>query len=258
MKDLFDLTGKVAVVTGASSGLGRDAAIAYAEYGADIVLIARRYDRLVALREQIEKSTGRRALAVKCDVTVETEVKTAIESALSTFGKIDILLNCAGTNILGDVVNLKTEDWDTVVNTNLRGPFLMSKYVIPSMKKQGYGKIVNIASVNAVMADKQDWIQRPVYNASKAGVVGLTKAMATHLAKSGITVNAIGPGLFRTEMTEDLFALKPYMENFCQHNPSDRPANPGELNGAVLFLSSDASKYVQGQFIVVDGGDQLV
>lgn len=168
------------------------------------------------------------------------------------------MLNNAGVNILGDVVNLKSEDWDTVLSTNLRSDFLTSKYVVPHMIERNYGKIVNIASVNAVVADKDEWIQRPAYNASKAGVVGLTMAMSTALAKHGITVNAIGPGLFPTEMTEPLFALEPFMNAFCQRNPASRPANPGELNGAVIFLSSDASKYCQGQFIVVDGGDHLV
>ncbi|MBP3538970.1 MAG: SDR family oxidoreductase [Oscillospiraceae bacterium] len=255
---MFDLTGKVAVVTGASSGLGRDAAVAYAEYGADVALLARRYDRLVELKEKIEKETGRKALAIKCDVTNEDEIKAAVDEILNKFGKIDILLNNAGVNILGDVVNLKSEDWDTVLSTNLRSDFLTSKYVVPHMIERNYGKIVNIASVNAVVADKDEWIQRPAYNASKAGVVGLTMAMSTALAKHGITVNAIGPGLFPTEMTEPLFALEPFMNAFCQRNPASRPANPGELNGAVIFLSSDASKYCQGQFIVVDGGDHLV
>lgn len=258
MNNMFDLTGKVAVVTGASSGLGHDAAIAYAEYGADVALLARRYDRLVELKEKIEKETGRKALAIKCDVTNEEEIKVAVNEVLDKFGKIDILLNNAGTNILGDVVNLKSEDWDTVLSTNLRGDFLTSKYVVPHMIERKYGKIVNIASVNAIMADKDEWIQRPAYNASKAGVVGLTMAMSTVLAKHGITVNAIGPGLFPTEMTEPLFGLEPFMTAFCQKNPACRPANPGELNGAVIFLSSDASRYCQGQFIVVDGGDHLV
>ncbi len=258
MNNMFDLTGKVAVVTGASSGLGRDAAVAYAEYGADVALLARRYDRLVELKEKIEKETGRKALAIKCDVTNEDEIKAAVDEILNKFGKIDILLNNAGVNILGDVVNLKSEDWDTVLSTNLRSDFLTSKYVVPHMIERNYGKIVNIASVNAVVADKDEWIQRPAYNASKAGVVGLTMAMSTALAKHGITVNAIGPGLFPTEMTEPLFALEPFMNAFCQRNPASRPANPGELNGAVIFLSSDASMYCQGQFIVVDGGDHLV
>lgn len=258
MNNMFDLTGKVAVVTGASSGLGQDAAIAYAEYGADVALLARRYDRLVELKEKIEKETGRKALAIKCDVTNEEEIKAAVNEVLDKFGKIDILLNNAGTNILGDVVNLKREDWDTVLNTNLRSDFLTSKYVVPHMIERKYGKIVNIASVNAVMADKDEWIQRPAYNASKAGVVGLTMAMSTELAKHGITVNAIGPGLFPTEMTEPLFGLEPFMTSYSQRNPACRPANPGELNGAVIFLSSDASRYCQGQFIIVDGGDHLV
>lgn len=254
MKNLFDLSGKVAIITGASSGIGADAACAYAEYGADVVLLARRYDRLVALKEKIEKETGRKALAIKCDVTDEDNIKSAIAEVIATFGKIDILLNDAGINILGGVMDLSSKDWNAVISTNLTGQFLMCKYVVPHMMERGYGKIVNIASVNAVIGDKMEWIQRPAYNASKAGVVGFTKALATALAQHGITVNAIGPGLFPTEMTEPLFSMEPYMAGHRLHNPSCRPANPGDLNGAVIFFSSDASCYCQGQFIIVDGG----
>lgn len=256
-QELFDLTGRVAVVTGASSGLGRDAARAYAQAGANVAVLARRRDRLEALAEEIKQTTGRDALAVVCDVSSEESVQAAVREVLDHFGTIDILLNDAGTNILGDVVALKAEDWDTVFGVNVRGPFLMCKYVIPAMLEKGYGKIVNIASVNAVMFDKDDWIQRPAYNASKAGVVGLTRAIAAHYAKYGITANIIGPGLFPTEMTEDLLAITPYIEKLNEGNPSGRYAEDGELNGAVLFLSSDASSYVQGQLILVDGGDTL-
>ncbi len=254
MKNMFDLSGKVAIVTGASSGLGADAAYAYAEYGANVVLLARRYDRLVALKEKIEKETGHKALAIKCDVTDEENIKAAIAEVITAYGKIDILLNNAGTNVLGGIVELSSTDWNTVITTNLTGQFLMCKYVVPHMLERNYGKIVNIASVNAIMCDKMEWIQRPAYNASKAGVVGFTKALGTALAQHGITVNAIGPGLFPTEMTKALFALEPYMAGHRLNNPSCRPANPGELNGAVIFFSSDASAYCQGQFVIVDGG----
>lgn len=256
--ELFDLTGKVALVTGASSGLGADAARAYAQAGANVALLARRTDRIQEHAQNIAGETGRDAIAVTCDVSDEESVKAAIEQVIDRFGKIDILLNNAGTNALGDVVNLPTEEWDRVLSTNLRGQFLMCKYVVPGMVEQGYGKIVNIASVNAVMVDKEDWIQRPAYNASKAGVVGLTKALAGQYAKHGITVNAVGPGLFETEMTETLLAVDPYIEQFKTINPSSRHAEPGELNGAVLFFSSDASSYCQGQFVIVDGGMQIV
>lgn len=255
---LFSLEGKVAVVAGASSGLGADAARAYAQAGANVAVLARRKERLEELAHSINEETGKDVLPVACDVCSEESVKAAVDAVLAHFGTIDILLNNAGTNILGDVVNLPTEDWNKVMNTNLRSQFLMCKYVLPTMLEHKYGKIVNIASVNAVMVDKQDWIQRPVYNASKAGVVGLTKAMAGQYAKYGITVNAVGPGLFPTEMTEDLLAVKPYMDMFMEANPSSRYAEDGELNGAVLYFSSDASSYCQGQFIIVDGGHQLV
>lgn len=256
--DLFSLEGKVAVVVGASSGLGADAARAYAQAGADVAVLARRTDRLEELARSINEETGKDILPVACDVSSEESVKAAVDAVLAHFGTIDILLNNAGINILGDVVNLPTEDWDKVMNTNLRGQFLMCKYVLPTMVEKKYGKIVNIASVNAVMVDKQDWIQRPAYNASKAGVVGLTKAMAGQYAKYGITVNAVGPGLFPTEMTEHLLTVKPYMDMFMETTPSSRHAEDGELNGAVLYFSSDASSYCQGQLIIVDGGHQLV
>lgn len=257
MKQYFDLTGKIAVVTGASSGLGASAALAYAEYGAKVALLARRVEKLNNLKEKIE-TVGGRALAIKCDISKEEDVKTAMEKILTTYGKIDILLNAAGVAIMGDVESLSTEDWDKVINTNLKGVFLTTKYVIPEMKKNKYGKIVNISSVNAVYADKSDKIARHSYNASKGGVASLTRGMAATYAKYGITVNAVAPGLFATEMTEEMLNLPGFTERYNHRNPSRRRGNPDELNGTILYLSSDASSYVQGQFIIVDGGDAIV
>lgn len=256
--NLFDLNGKVAVVTGASAGLGADAALAYAEAGADVALLARRAEKLASVREEIEK-TGRRAIAVPCDVTSEESVKAAIDTVLREFGHIDILLNNAGVAVRGGVDTLSVEDWDKSFNTNVKGIFLVSKYVVPQMKAQQYGKIVNIASVNAVVADKNDLFIRHSYNASKAAVLGLTKGMACSYARYGITVNAIGPALFETEMTANtLFKSEQFLAGYNMLNPAGRPGKKGELNGTVLYLSSDASSYVQGQFIIVDGGGSLV
>lgn len=258
MTGLFDLTGKTAVVTGASSGLGADAALAYAQSGADVALLARRVDKLNQVKEEIEK-TGRRAVALACDVTDEESVKGAVEEVLKKFGHIDILLNNAGVAVRGGVDSMSEEDWDRSFNTNVKGIFFMSKYIVPQMKERGYGKIVNIASVNAVIADKNDMFIRHSYNASKSAVLGLTKGMACSYARYGITVNAVGPALFETEMTAGtLFKSEQFLQGYSAMNPAGRPGKKGELNGTVLYLSSDASSYVQGQFIVVDGGGAIV
>ena len=258
MKDLFNLKGKVAVVTGASSGLGRSAALAYAEYGADVAVLGIDTDKLYGVKEEIEKR-GRKAIAIKCDVTNEEEVKSAVNQIIKEFTHIDILLNNAGVAVPGGVETLKEEDWDKSFNVNVKGMYLMSKYIIPGMKERKYGKIVNIASVNAIIADKNDIFIRHSYNASKAAVLGLTTGMACSYAKYGITVNAIGPALFKTGMTENtLFKSEEFLNGYNMLNPSSRPGKEGELNGTVLYLSSDASSYTQGQFIVVDGGGALV
>lgn len=258
MGNLFDLTGKVAVVTGASSGLGADAALAYAEAGADVAILARRVEKLNQVKADIEK-TGRRVIAVGCDVTSEESVKEAMKAVLDTFGHIDILLNNAGVAVRGGVDSMTEADWDNSFNTNVKGIFFASKYVVPQMKERGYGKIVNIASVNAVIADKSDTFIRHSYNASKSAVLGLTKGMAASYARYGITVNAIGPALFESEMTAGtLFKSEQFLQMYNHMNPSSRPGKKGELNGTVLYLSSDASSYVQGQFIVVDGGGSIV
>lgn len=256
--NLFDLTGQVAVVTGASSGLGKDAAIAYAKSGANVALLARRVEKLEETKKEIER-LGRQALTVECDVTSEEKVKAAVEKIMNYFGKVDILLNCAGVAVLGGVDTLSIEDWDKSFNTNVKSIYLMSKYIVPQMKKNNYGKIVNISSVNAIIADKSDEFIRHSYNASKAAVLGLTKGMAASYAKNNITVNAIGPGLFETEMTADtLFKSYEFLQMYNAINPTGRPALKGELNGTILYLSSKASSYVQGQFIVVDGGITII
>lgn len=252
--NLFDLTGKVAVVTGASSGLGADAARAYAEQGAHVALLARRKEKLDSVVKEIE-AAGHKAIAVQCDVSNEESIKKAIDEVLAHYGKIDILLNNAGIAVGGSVESLSVEGWDSSMDINVKGIFLMCKYVIPQMKEQKYGRIINIASVNAIVADKPMTLVRHVYNASKAAVLGLTKGMAATYAQNGITVNAVGPGLFESEMTADtLFKHESFMQMYNSLCPASRPGRRGELNGPVLFLSSDACSYTTGQFIVVDGG----
>ena len=255
---MFELKGKIAVVTGASSGLGKDAAIAYAKEGANVCLLARRAEKIEDLAKETE-SLGVKAIALKCDVTKEEEIKTAVEAIINRFGRIDILLNNAGIAVRGGVDTLSEEDWDKSMDTNVKGIYLVSKYVIPIMKNQNYGKVVNISSINALLADKSDIFIRHSYNASKAAVLGLSKGMAASYAKFGITVNSICPGLFESEMTEDtLFKSQEFLKSYNMLCPASRPAKKGELNGTILYFSSDASSYVTGQHIVVDGGVSIV
>ncbi len=256
--NLFDLTGKVAVVTGASSGLGADAARAYSEYGADVALLARRLDRLESLAAEIEK-TGRQALPVACDVSDEASVKAAVDTVIARFGKADILLNDAGVAVPGTVEELEAEEWDRAMAINVKGMYLMCKYIVPHMRRQKYGRIVNVASINAVIGDKNPQLARHVYNASKAAVRGLTTGMAASYAMDNITVNSIGPGLFESEMTENtLFKHEEFMKLYDMLSPAGRPGRRGELNGTIIYFSSDASSYVTGQHILVDGGTSIV
>lgn len=255
---MFDLKGKIAVVTGASSGLGADAAIAYAKAGADVALLARRKDKLVEVAREIE-ALGRKALPVQCDVSSEESVKLATQEVINSFGKVDILLNNAGIAVRGGVHELSEEDWDQSMNINVKGIYLVSKYIIPEMQKNNYGKVVNISSVNAFVADKNDAFIRHSYNASKSAVLGLSKGMAASYAKYGITVNTICPGLFESEMTSDtLFKSDAFLSAYNHVCPTNRPGQRGELNGTILYFSSDASSYVTGEHIIVDGGTSLV
>ncbi|MFV0441847.1 MAG: SDR family NAD(P)-dependent oxidoreductase [Lachnospirales bacterium] len=255
---MFDLTGKVAIVTGASGDIGKALAMAYAKSGADLVLLDRRLDRLEVLAEEIKK-TGRDVLAIQVDLTVEKEVKEAIEKAYAHYGHLDILMNGAGACYVGAVDSLSVEDFDASMDVNVKTTFLTSKYTLKYMLENKYGKIVNISSLSAILADKDDAFVRHAYCSSKAAVVGLTKSMAATYAKHNITVNTIGPSLFNTEMTRfTLFASEEFMNYHNAICPFSRPAEIHELNGTVIYLSSDESSYVTGQYIGVDGGVPLV
>lgn len=258
MNNMFDIKGKVAIVTGAGSGIGKDAAISYASTGANLALFGRTKSKLENVKKELEKYNVD-ILLVECDITNEDSVKNAVDEVIKHYNRVDILLNNAGVAVRGGVEDLSVEDWNKSFDTNVKGMYLMCKYVVPKMKEQNYGKIVNVASVNAVVADKDDMFIRHSYNASKAAVLGLTKGMACSYAKYNITVNAVGPGLFETGMTENtLFKSEEFLKMYNHMNPSNRPGRHGEVSGPILFLSSDASSYVQGQFIVVDGGGSLV
>lgn len=251
---LFDLTGQVAIVTGASSGIGADAARGYAQAGASVALLARRKEKLEALASEISDNGGK-AFAVQCDVSKEKQVQAAFDRIMTNLGKVDILLNNAGVAIRGSVDQIEEEDWDRSMNINVKGPYFMAKYAVPIMKSQKYGRIVNVSSVNAVLGDKAPDLVRHSYNASKSALVGLTKGMAASLMMWGITVNAIAPGLFETEMTENtLFKAEAFMQMYNNLCPAGRPGASGEMNGPILFFSSKACSYVTGQVLFVDGG----
>ena len=252
MTDLFSLKGKVALITGASSGLGVQFAKAYARQGADLVILARRYDRLETLAKEIEEETGVKCLPIKCDVSVESEVKAAVAKAVEVFGKIDILVNNAGVGAGTPAEQLSMDEWKHVVDVNLNSVFLMSKEVGQIMIKNKYGRIINVASMYGVVANNA--IPASPYHASKAGVVNLTRALACEWAKYNITVNAIGPGFFMTEMTEEALKDEAFLQYIKYTTPMGRYGQSGELDGLAIYLASDASSYTTGQIICVDGG----
>lgn len=247
MNGLFDLTGKAAIVTGASRGLGMAFAIGLAEAGA-LVAVSDVLDVTESVRE-IE-ARKRRAIGIRADVSNEAEVSAMVERAVSEFGRIDILVNNAGIFRGSAAEDTKTEDWDLVMNVNLRAQLIASKAVSRHMIRQGSGKIINISSVAGILAP----VESAAYNASKAGVILLTKTLAAEWGKHNIQVNAICPGLFTTEMTREFTEDSGYMEAFRSVVPLARPGAPEELAGTVLYLASKASDYMTGHALVVDGG----
>lgn len=245
----FDLNGKVALVTGASSGLGAQMARGLAEQGADVVILARRLERLETLAEDI-RAMGRRCLPVKCDVTCEVSIKEAVDKAEAEFGKVEILVNCAGVcEYSAGIHDHTTEQWDKVLDTDLKAVFLMTREVSRLMMKQNYGRVINIASVGATQAGPS----QIGYFAAKGGVMNLTKAMAADMAPYNVLVNAIAPGVFRTEMTEGAIDAEgsQVLKNRCCMK---RFGEEGELNGALIYFASDACTYTTGQTLFIDGG----
>ena len=247
--DKFNLDGKVALVTGASSGLGQAMAIALAEAGADIACHGRTGE---AVHEtcRFVAALGQRALAVEGEMSDAEVPARLVESALSEFGRIDILINNAGTIRRSPAVEYSEEDWADVLEVNLSSVFRLSQAAGRGMIKQGSGKIVNIASLLSF----QGGITVPAYTASKAGVAGLTKALANEWAKFNVNVNAIAPGYMSTKNTAPLKADETRNRQILDRIPAGRWGESDDLAGAVVFLSSPASDYVQGHVLVVDGG----
>ena len=249
MKNIFIIEGKVALVTGSTGALGNTFARGLAQQGAIVVLNGRNSAKLESkVQELLEE--GYKAYGYAFDVTRSDEVNKAVSQIENEVGPVDILVNNAGMNIRAPLEEFKDEDWDKVIGLNLTGPYLLAKAVVHSMIKRRSGKIINIGSV-------QNELGRPTiapYAATKGGLKMLTKGMAIDWAKYNIQVNGIGPGYFKTDMTRALYENPEFDEWLKGRTPSNRWGDPDELIGALLFLASDASSYVNGQMIYVDGG----
>lgn len=255
MKNYFDLTGKVAMVTGASSGLGVQMAKALANVGADLAIVARREEKLKAVQKEIE-ALGVRCYIHKCDVTDAEQIRQTVADIEAHYGKIDILCNNAGTNgITGEPYPAEEQpidNWDYIINTNLNAPYYVAREVAKGMIRRGYGKIIMTGSIHsqAGMAE----IPISGYAVSKGGIEMMVKQLAVEWAKYGITVNAIGPAYFHSELTAGVFEDEDFQNTIKLHCPMGRAGREGDLDGAIIYFASDASPYTTGQLLMVDGG----
>jgi NAD(P)-dependent dehydrogenase (short-subunit alcohol dehydrogenase family) len=245
----FDLTGRVAIVTGTSRGLGQYLGRALAKAGADLVITSRTTDTLAPFQQEIE-ALGRRVLPLPLDVRDYQSIQDMAEAAYSHFGKIDILVNNAGCNIRKPALEVEWEDWNTILDTNLRGTFFVSQAVAKKMISHGYGRIVNIGSVTCVAG----YAGLAPYGASRGGVKQMTMSLADDWGAHGITVNCLAPGWFKTKQNAVMYENEGWVEYLCERIPLGRPGQPNDLDGAVVFLASDASEYITGQTLLVDGG----
>ncbi|MDR2247961.1 MAG: SDR family oxidoreductase [Treponema sp.] len=248
---IFDLKGKVALVTGASSGLGVQFAKALAKQGADLAIMARRQEKLDDVRKTIE-GMGARCLALKCDVLKNDEIKAVVGNVKEHYGRIDILVNNAGTARSNPAESQSDDDWNAVINTNLNSVYFVAREVGKVMIEQKYGKIINVGSIHSSAAMATSPLN--AYCASKGGVLMLTRALATEWAKYNITVNAIGPAYFLSEMTDTVMSNPAFANIVKTYCPAGRPGKEGELDGAVVYFASDASSYTTGQLLSIDGG----
>lgn len=251
IEELFGLNGRVAVVTGASSGLGVGFARALAQAGANLVLAARRADRLESLGAELSEA-GAEVLPVACDVTDPNQVEALKDACLERFGRADILVNNAGTTEIVPAENESEEAFLRVLNVNLNGTFYCAQRFGRVMLEAGQGSIINVASILGLVGSGS--IPQAGYVASKGAVVNLTRELAAQWARRGVRVNGIAPGFFMSEMTEEMFSDERSMSWLRRKTPAGRPGEVEELYGAVIYLASDASSYVTGQTIAVDGG----
>lgn len=245
----FSLHNQVAIVTGAGRGIGQALAVGLAEAGADLVCLARTKKDLDQTAHLIEKA-GRKALSIPTDITKRDEVQKAVQEAYKTFGKIDILVNNAGMNIRSKALDVTDEEWQTIMETNLHGAFMMAQETAKVMKEQHKGKIVNITSVGGGIALRTG----VVYASTKAALIQMTKNLAIEWAQYGININAVGPWYFRTPLTEKLLADEAYLNDILSRTPIKRVGELEDLVGPIVFLAGEGANYITGQTLFVDGG----
>lgn len=248
----MDLIGKKAIVTGGRRGIGRAIVEVFAQRGAEVLIADRNMEECTAVAQEISQATGQRIIPTVVDVTDATQTRSMIELAQKEFGRIDILVNNAGVTRDTLIMRMEEDDWDIVLDTNLKGVFNCSKAVIRSMMKQRYGRIINISSVSGLAGQ----VGQTNYSASKAGVIGFTKALAREVASRQITVNAVAPGFVPTALTNDLpDELK---ETMIKLTPLGRWGTPEEIAYAVAFFASDQAAYITGQVLSIDGGMMMM
>ncbi len=245
----FDLTGRVAVVTGASRGLGQYFGRALAKAGADLIITSRTVESCKPFQAEIE-ALGRKAYPIALDVRNYESIQKFGEEAAKAYPKIDILVNNAGCNVRKPALDVTWDDWNLVLDTNLRGTFFVAQAIARLMIPNGYGRIINIGSVTSVFG----YAGLSPYTASRGGVKQLTMSLADDWGQHGVTVNCLAPGWFRTEQNKVLYENKEWLEYICDRIPVRRPGAPNDLDGAVVFLASEESRYITGQTLLVDGG----
>lgn len=251
MKDLFSLEGKIALVTGASSGLGVQFAKALARQGADVAIVARRMDRLNDVKAELE-DLGVRVLAVQCDVMDVEQIRSTVKEVKDHFGRIDILVNNAGIGLTEPAEIQSDETWEKMIAVNLNAVYYFAREVGKIMVDQNYGKIINIGSIHSNVA--MAGIPISAYATTKGGVKMMTKALANEWAKYNITVNTLGPSYFESEMTQEVANDERFSQVLKAYCPMGRMGKPGELDGAIVYFASDASSFTTGQYLAVDGG----
>jgi gluconate 5-dehydrogenase len=246
---LFDLSGQVALVTGTSRGLGQYLARALAKAGADLAMTSRDSSTLQNFSREIE-ALGRNTFSTALDVRDHASIQRAVAAIEEHFGKIDILVNNAGCNIRKPALDVTWDDWNTILDTNLRGSFFVAQAVARGMIERGYGRIINIGSVTSVAG----FAGLAPYGASRGGIKQLTMSLADDWGRHGVTVNCLAPGWFKTKQNQVLYENAKWVEYITDRIPVKRPGRPDDLDGAVVFLASESSRYVTGQTLLVDGG----
>lgn len=249
---MFNLKNQVAVVSGASSGLGQQMALALARQGASLAILARRIERLEEFKPKLLEAGAPKVVAYKCDVTDSDNINEVAKKVEKEFKKVDILLNCAGSSKDKGVLEMTDEEWDFTIATDETSVFKMTRAFANIMAKHKYGRIINIASMYGLVGNTE--IHTVAYHASKGAVVNFTRAVAAELATKGITCNAICPGYFETELTKAVLDTPRFQEFAKTHVPMERYGKPGELDAAIVFLASKEASYVTGLIMPVDGG----